>query len=461
MQLIALCELCGRPSTKECYVCTIRFCEFCTRRPHWRGRFGLHYPMANCDHMVEKLGRKQLEKKRLEDGDRSMRSNPNFRTDGELREARAFKEAAALSQLAAGGGGGETSRDAAWRAGRQLSRYCKWAQSGEELFVALYVPTGYADRSLKWEIVEGEGGAEGEGPILLVQAEDSAPLLRARLAGPLAVGAPAEAHCSEDNRMLALSMRKGGEQPRARWRRLFCEDSAWGADRAMQPPYTLAEGDEDVILELPLPRSWEAAGRAPLEVSITEERLRVEVCEEGGVRRLMLERVFWTDPDAPVRRSSPKPVDPALCTWALTAAAEGEGGSGCMDGCVSDDEDAAWGPRPARTILQVHLVKPPLTSEQTHFSKGKRDDNRCAGRQSNPGMPPGARFFVDDADDFFLEDVLQALCFRAGCTAFVTPIPSQAYGPARARPCWATRLAQLAEGAQKQYALLCTAESAE
>ena len=200
-------------------------------------------------------------------------------------------------------------------------------------------------------------------------------------------------------------------------------------------------------------------------MSITEERLRIEMCEQGGARRLMLERVFWTDPDAPVRRSSLKPVDPALCTWALTVAEEGKGGAPGLDGCVSDDEDAEWtGPderRPARTTLQVHLVKPPLTAEQTRFSKGKRDDNRCAGRQANPGIPPGARFFVDDADDFFLEDVLQALCFRAGGTTYVAPTPTQAYGPALARPCWATRLDQLSKEAQAQYALLSAAESEE
>lgn len=31
-------QVCGRPSTKECYVCTLRFCDFCTRKQHWKAR---------------------------------------------------------------------------------------------------------------------------------------------------------------------------------------------------------------------------------------------------------------------------------------------------------------------------------------------------------------------------------------------------------------------------------------
>lgn len=31
-------KVCGRPSTKTCYVCTLLFCEFCTRKLHWKAR---------------------------------------------------------------------------------------------------------------------------------------------------------------------------------------------------------------------------------------------------------------------------------------------------------------------------------------------------------------------------------------------------------------------------------------
>ena len=37
-QLVCVCELCGRPSTKDCFVCTLRYCEFCTRKQHWKAR---------------------------------------------------------------------------------------------------------------------------------------------------------------------------------------------------------------------------------------------------------------------------------------------------------------------------------------------------------------------------------------------------------------------------------------
>lgn len=108
-------QVCGRPSTKECYVCTLRFCDFCTRKQHWKacassvpqstfhpepwrqttkvhyesppprmaspllhttsvlrpatapqGRFRLHWPVHNVPgHMATTLAKRQLEQKRL------------------------------------------------------------------------------------------------------------------------------------------------------------------------------------------------------------------------------------------------------------------------------------------------------------------------------------------------------------------------------------------------------------
>jgi hypothetical protein len=64
-QLVVLCEVCGRPSTKVCYVCEMRFCDFCTRKQHWKGKFGLHWPVVNAPVMREQLAKKELEKKRI------------------------------------------------------------------------------------------------------------------------------------------------------------------------------------------------------------------------------------------------------------------------------------------------------------------------------------------------------------------------------------------------------------
>jgi len=35
-QLVVLCEVCGRPSTKECWTCKMPICSFCTLKRHWR-----------------------------------------------------------------------------------------------------------------------------------------------------------------------------------------------------------------------------------------------------------------------------------------------------------------------------------------------------------------------------------------------------------------------------------------
>ena len=64
-QLVVLCEVCGRPSTKVCYVCEMQFCDFCTRKQHWKGKFGLHWPVVNAPIMRDQLAKKELEKKRL------------------------------------------------------------------------------------------------------------------------------------------------------------------------------------------------------------------------------------------------------------------------------------------------------------------------------------------------------------------------------------------------------------
>jgi len=392
--------------------------------------------------MVETLGRKQLERKRIEDGERSMASVPNYRNEVELREARAFKEAAArLAALSAAGGGGGVG-EAGWAAERSLARYWKWAQAGELLFVALYVPTGYADRALRWEALEEEDdGGAGEGPTLLVQAEDSFPLIRRRLHGPLAHGSPIEALLSEDNRLLALTLRKGGARPARRWPRLFAGDAL--GHRCLVPPYTLAEGDNDTLLELPLPAGCEAAAVA---VSISRTRLDVDL----GRSSPRLERLFWQDPEAILAHSAAIDlVEPEACSWAVVeAAAEA---AAAMDGCEEEEAPAAAAAR--RRTLQIHLAKPAVSEEKLRYSRGVRDDNRTAGRQANPAAP-GARYFECDADTFGLEDVLSALCFDAAGAAYVAPKPAQQYGPERAAAFWASSEAQLPKAAREQLRML-------
>jgi hypothetical protein len=35
-QLVVTCEVCRRPSNKECWTCGMRFCDFCTLKRHWK-----------------------------------------------------------------------------------------------------------------------------------------------------------------------------------------------------------------------------------------------------------------------------------------------------------------------------------------------------------------------------------------------------------------------------------------
>ena len=37
-QLVVTCEVCRRPSTKECWTCGMAICEFCTLKQHWKVR---------------------------------------------------------------------------------------------------------------------------------------------------------------------------------------------------------------------------------------------------------------------------------------------------------------------------------------------------------------------------------------------------------------------------------------
>lgn len=109
-QLVVVCEVCGRPATTECWTCKMRICEFCTLKRHWKvrraqrqracalqrhrraaagavparhwgrslpslspvgagrqGAVGLHWPLIESDRLRERLGRAQLEDKRLAD----------------------------------------------------------------------------------------------------------------------------------------------------------------------------------------------------------------------------------------------------------------------------------------------------------------------------------------------------------------------------------------------------------
>ncbi|KAG2428862.1 hypothetical protein HYH02_014273 [Chlamydomonas schloesseri] len=170
-QLVVTCELCGRPATRACSLCGLDFCSFCARRQHWRGVHGLHWPVVlAAGSLAEALGRRELEAKRLEDDARLLSADPHHRTEAQLRELRAFNQAAAL---------------AAARPGREASRH------DLEVQAELQGPGGGVLR------VGVAGGGTAAAPVVV----------RA-LAGPLDPSAPLEVHRTGDGRFAVLVLTK-------------------------------------------------------------------------------------------------------------------------------------------------------------------------------------------------------------------------------------------------------------
>jgi hypothetical protein len=382
-QLVVTCEVCRRPATKRCWTCAMDICEFCTLKRHWRDGSPLHWPLVDAAHMSERLARRELERKRVEDAARGALEDPHHRSDAELRDVRAFRDAAAA---ALADPGRRRRYDPA------LSKFYMWAQTADTVFVACRVPTGYSDREL---VIE----AAPRG--LLVQAEGSPPLLDRELWGALDPSRAVETLRTEDNRVAAVALPKA--ERGAAWRAAFAGDSD-GA-RALEPPYSLLEGEEEVALLAELPFWVEARD---VRVAVGEDSLEVEARGE-----LSLRRTYWRG-DGGGRAGPPPPaVVPGESTWTL-----------------DDDVDAAGG---RCRVLTVRLARPEPTDEEVAYKRGRRQDNTQAARPGSLTLK-GFRFFADDEDAHGLEAVLQALCFAAAGEAHVPPPPWEAGAePRRAR----------------------------
>ena len=304
-QLVVLCEVCGRPSNKTCFACGIKFCDFCTRKLHWRGGVGLHYPVTNKPgHLRRSLAEKELEKKIEEDARRRLTSDPNYRHDAELAEIRRFKERVAEISRSVGDAFG--SRATLTRTfDRRLARYYMWAQTARKVHVAVYVPTGYGDKDLRIEIVPDGGasgggfgdfgafsdfaGADASGGIVLVQPEDSPPVVERALAGLIDASAPVETLRSRDGRRCALSLTKA--RPGETWTRLFQGDPDFA--RSLRQPYVTHETNEEVTVTFDALPFW--VRKDDVRVDVTHAGVRVR-CESAGLENL--ERTFWRGDDA-------------------------------------------------------------------------------------------------------------------------------------------------------------------
>ena len=250
--------------------------------------------------------------------------DPNHRSDAELRDIRAFREAALqLGQRP----------DARTTYDLRLACFYMWAQSDAAVYIACRVPTGYADREL---VVEASGGG------LLVQAECSPPLVDRLLEGALDPSRPIETYRTEDNRVCVAVLPKAA--PGERWRRLFRGDPD-GA-RCLEPPYAImgeggagspcprqcreqvsssvwtetltclhtacrprTETDEDVVLEFSLPFWIE-----PADICVDIGERQLEVTVRG---QLDLLRTYWRNTAEEARRRDYVVVDAAQSSWSL------------------------------------------------------------------------------------------------------------------------------------------------
>lgn len=371
-QLVVTCEVCRRPATKQCWTCSMHICEFCTLKRHWTDGVPLHWPLINSDHMRERLAKRELEKKRIDDAKRLALEDPNHRSERELKDIRAFKDVA-YEMLK------RDDRHTVYDL--RTARFYMWAQTPMTVFLVCRVPTGYSDRELVFEC---------SGSTLLVQSEDSPPLIERRLAYGVDTSRAIETIRTTDNRICAIAIPKS--EPGQQWKRIFEGDS--DGIRCIHPPYELFETEEDAMVQIELP-FWIDTEDVRVEFGATV--LSVEVRNTMNVQR-----TYWRNLDEHTKRRDYRVINQEECCWSL-----------------EEDTDAK---RERCKVLTVTLARPEPTEEEIQWKKGTRQDNRAAER---PGSlhERGYRFFADDEDDFNLEEVLQALCFAEVGEAYVAPKP--------------------------------------
>jgi len=356
----------------------MKICEFCTLKRHWKGKFGLHWPLVNKPGMMlEQLGRKEMEKKRLEDAKRLETADPNFRNDFELKEIRSFKDAAyeLIQDL-----GAEKAR---FTYDLRLAKYYMWAQTKCYIYLACYIPTGYQDKEVEFECNPRE---------VRLQPEQSPPVIHRCFDGNISAEFPIQVRRSEDKRVFTAALPK--REPGEMWKRLFRGDPD-GA-RCLEPPYSIQEEKDNVYLEFEVPFWIEPRD---VRVEVGPRDLRVAVRNE-----LSVVKTYWRNRSEEKKHPETyEVVDVSESLWSL-------------------DDDTSEATGEDCKCLFVNLVKPPLTESEMVWKKHKRMDNLNAERHGDK-LRKGFRFFVDDEDDFQLESLLQALCFLEVGSAFVPGKP--------------------------------------
>ncbi|EFJ45148.1 molecular chaperone, partial [Volvox carteri f. nagariensis] len=421
------------------------------------GSHPLHWPLVvTRGSMLERLGRREMEAKRLEDDRRLTTSDPHHRTEAQLRELRSFNEAAALAAA---------RHDHQVRYDPVLGRLYMWTQTEHHVVMACYLPNGRHDRAVQVEVRSG---------VLRLGPAGGLPVVHRALEGALDPEAPLEVHSkprmSDDRRgaPMAWAWGNGGcagggggsVAPSSWWRRLFVGDSD-GA-RSLPPPYKLTQLSDEVVLEIALPW-WVRA--EDVTVDVEPRRMAVAVRGVG----LHLERHYWWNSTEAARRPATyQPVVPELSSWSLSD--EGGGGAPPRAAVAPAPSAAAAAAsssaspavlQAARVVaapaaaachepaarrrmgrcLTVSLALPELTEEEKSYKKGIRQDNRQAlrgtlysGPRTQAQQGRGVRFFQEDEDSFGLEPLLQAAMFGVRGGAWVVPPPWRHEEPVAVSP---------------------------
>ena len=358
-QLVVVCEVCRRPSNRRCAICGMAMCDFCGLKRHWKGEFGLHWPIFNKDGTKQRA-RAELERKKEEDARRRLLEDPNHRDEREKEDARSFMRERRHAASKAGG--------AVELYSRALARYYMWAQTDACVFVACYAPTYGPDKSFSLTLDDGKyfklAGEDTK------KGNEEVPIVDRLLAHGLSMDKPYEVMGDgKKSGLYLVKMHKGN--PGEHWARLFEGDPA--GVRCLVPPWKMTENEDDVVLEIDCPH-WVQPDDITIE--FTDKMFTCKV--QGHIETW---RTYWTKTDE-AQKSKPRcdwhvAVDAPECLWSL------DGG---------DDDDGA-----GKQTLTICLVRPEPTPREIEWKKGKRDDNRAAGP---PGQRPGVRFFHDDHDDY-------------------------------------------------------------
>ena len=268
-QLVVLCEVCGRPSTRVC-MCSLYYCDFLRTEATLERR--VWFALAgDAERSFEGgFGKKRIggEEKRRREEVRVGRS--------ELQRSGVFERDSRVQRTRRGDLRREETRS------NEGVRYAfgeilhVWAQTTRHVYVAIMLPTGYKDKELHMDF---------RGQVLVVQSEDSPPVVERHLAFQPSREFPVQTMQTEDKRFFVLSIPKSnmGEDIKQ------CFEGDPDYARCMQPPYTLHESNTEVIMEFELP-FW--IDEEDVRVDITKRTVRVRVTNEidtyvisGGKRK--------------------------------------------------------------------------------------------------------------------------------------------------------------------------------